>query len=73
MLALSQKPSVKHFTAHSHLDDAAMAETQSFQLLGAPEIVKIPIQNVDGHKVVDWESIEHAFPGARCVKHDDVP
>ncbi|CAO3572889.1 unnamed protein product [Mortierella alpina] len=73
MLALSQKPSVEHFTPHSHLNKAAMTETQSFQLLGATEIVKIPIQNVDGHKVVAWESIEHAFPGARCVKHDDVP
>ncbi|KAF9559058.1 hypothetical protein EC968_006755 [Mortierella alpina] len=50
-----------------------MSETQSFQLLGATEIVDIPIQHLDGQNVVYWESIEQVFPAVRCVMNDDAP
>ncbi|KAG0196006.1 hypothetical protein BGX33_002243, partial [Mortierella sp. NVP41] len=49
-----------------------MEETQSFRLIGTTEIVRIPIQHVDGQNVVYWESIEQVFPGVKCVKNGDV-
>ncbi|KAF9215300.1 hypothetical protein BGZ59_001738, partial [Podila verticillata] len=49
-----------------------MEETQSFRLNGTTEIVRIPIQHVDGQNVVYWESIEKVFPGVKCVKNGDV-
>ncbi|KAF8945904.1 hypothetical protein BGZ52_009201, partial [Haplosporangium bisporale] len=49
-----------------------MEETQSFRLNGTTEIVRIPIQHVDGQNVVYWKSIEKVFPGVKCVKNGDV-
>ncbi|KAF9116177.1 hypothetical protein BGX30_006021, partial [Mortierella sp. GBA39] len=49
-----------------------MEETQSFRLIGTTEIMRIPIQHVDGQNVVYWESIEEVFPGVKCVKNGDV-
>ncbi|KAF9924507.1 hypothetical protein BGZ67_009215 [Mortierella alpina] len=49
-----------------------MEETQSFRLPGTTDIVRIPIQNVDGQNVVNWRSIEQIFPGVKGVKNGDV-
>ncbi|KAG0313591.1 hypothetical protein BGZ99_008728 [Dissophora globulifera] len=49
-----------------------MGDTQSFRLIGTTEIQKIPVQHIGGQNVVNWESIEEAFPGARQVKNNDV-
>ncbi|KAF9287718.1 hypothetical protein BGZ68_001387, partial [Mortierella alpina] len=49
-----------------------MEETQAFRLTGTADIVKIPIQHVDGQNVVYWDSIEKVFPGVKCVKNGDV-
>ncbi|KAF9569199.1 hypothetical protein EC968_002670 [Mortierella alpina] len=49
-----------------------MEETQSFRLPGTKEIVKIPIQHVDGQPVIYWQSIEQVFPGVKGVKNGDV-
>ncbi|KAG0283453.1 hypothetical protein BGZ96_012183, partial [Linnemannia gamsii] len=49
-----------------------MKETQSFRLIGTTEVIKIPVQQVDGQNVVYWESIEQVFPGVKCVKNDNV-
>ncbi|KAF9273302.1 hypothetical protein BGZ68_001632 [Mortierella alpina] len=50
-----------------------MNETQSFRLIGGTEIVKLPVQHVDGQSVVYRETIEQAFPRVKCVKNGDVP
>ncbi|KAF9556315.1 hypothetical protein EC968_008315 [Mortierella alpina] len=52
--------------------NAAMDQSQLFRVLGTTQIVKIPIQHVDGQNVIYWESIEQAFPGVRHVKHGEV-
>ncbi|KAG0312635.1 hypothetical protein BGZ97_010995 [Linnemannia gamsii] len=52
--------------------EPAMELTQSFRLTGTTEIVRIPIQHVDGQNVVYWESIEKFFPGVKFVKNGDV-
>ncbi|KAG0295400.1 hypothetical protein BGZ98_001403 [Dissophora globulifera] len=49
-----------------------MVDTQSFRLAGTTEIQKIPTHYVDGQSVVYWESIEHAFPGAKQVKNGNA-
>ncbi len=49
-----------------------MEETQSFRLMGTTDIVKIPVQHVDGRAVVYWDSIEQIFPGVKGVKNGDV-
>ncbi|KAK5809251.1 hypothetical protein F5H01DRAFT_394807 [Linnemannia elongata] len=49
-----------------------MEDTQSFRLIGTTEIVRIPIQHIDGQTVVYWESIEKVFPEVKCVKHGGV-
>ncbi|KAG0041966.1 hypothetical protein BGZ89_007134, partial [Linnemannia elongata] len=47
-----------------------MEDTQSFRLVGTAEIVRIPIQHVDGQTVVYWESIEKVFPRiSRFIKY----
>ncbi|KAF9282420.1 hypothetical protein BGZ68_005980 [Mortierella alpina] len=50
-----------------------MNEAQSFRLIGGTEIVKLPVQYVDGQSVVHWESIEQAFPRVKSIKNGDVP
>ncbi|KAF9569512.1 hypothetical protein EC968_002599 [Mortierella alpina] len=50
-----------------------MSQIQSFRLIGTTEIVTVPIQHVDGQKVVCWETIEQVFPGVKSVKNGDVP
>ncbi|KAF9087394.1 hypothetical protein BGX27_002939, partial [Mortierella sp. AM989] len=45
-----------------------MDQTQSFRLIGTTEIVRLPVQHLDGQNVVFWESIEQVFPGVRYVK-----
>ncbi|KAG0344422.1 hypothetical protein BG004_004497 [Podila humilis] len=52
--------------------EPAMGVTQSFRLAGTTEIMRIPIQHIDGQKVIDWKSIERVFPGVKCVKNGDV-
>ena len=49
-----------------------MEETQSFRLNGTAEVVKIPIQHVDGQNVVDWDDIKQVFPGIQYVRNGDV-
>ncbi|KAG0296442.1 hypothetical protein BGZ98_000966, partial [Dissophora globulifera] len=49
-----------------------MKDAQSFRLAGTTQILKIPIQHVDGHSVVYWDRIEQAFPGVKQVKNGDV-
>ncbi|KAF9956626.1 hypothetical protein BGZ72_002637 [Mortierella alpina] len=49
-----------------------MKETQPFRLIGTTEIVRIPIQHIDGLATVGWNNIEKAFPGVQCVKNGDV-
>lgn len=43
-----------------------------FRLIETTEIVRIPIQHVDGQAVVYWESIEKVFPEVKCVKNGGV-
>ena len=49
-----------------------MDQAQLFRVTGTTEIIKIPIQHVDGQNVVYWESIEQVFPGVNCIKNGDV-
>ncbi|KAF9944994.1 hypothetical protein BGZ72_001783, partial [Mortierella alpina] len=49
-----------------------MDQTQSFRLIGTTQILRIPIQHIDGQNVVSWDSIEQVFPGVRSVKNGDV-
>ncbi|KAG0313590.1 hypothetical protein BGZ99_008727 [Dissophora globulifera] len=49
-----------------------MKDAQSFRLAGTTQILKIPIQHVDGQSVVYWDRIEQAFPGVKQVKNGDV-
>ncbi|KAG0361768.1 hypothetical protein BGX24_005275, partial [Mortierella sp. AD032] len=49
-----------------------MELTQSFRLTGTTEIVRIPIQHIEGQNVIYWESIEQAFHGVEYVKNGDV-
>ncbi|CAO3568867.1 unnamed protein product [Mortierella alpina] len=49
-----------------------MEETQAFRLIGTTEVVKIPIQHVNGQSVVDWDDIQHVFPGLQYVRNGDV-
>jgi hypothetical protein len=49
-----------------------MEDTQSFRLVGTTEIVRIPIQRVDGQAAVNWESIEKVFPEIKCVQNGGV-
>ncbi|KAF9963562.1 hypothetical protein BGZ70_007336 [Mortierella alpina] len=52
--------------------DTAVDRSQAFRVVGTAQVLKIPIQHVNGQNVVYWESIEQVFPGFRCVKKADV-
>ncbi|CAO3568753.1 unnamed protein product [Mortierella alpina] len=52
--------------------DIATDQSQPFRVVGTTQVLKIPIQHIDGQKVVYWESIEQVFPGVKCVKKADV-
>ncbi|KAI8597645.1 hypothetical protein EDD21DRAFT_436702, partial [Dissophora ornata] len=59
------------FTYASH-QEPAMVDTQSFRLTGKPDIIKIPLANVNGQNIVYWEDIQEFFPGVKYVNNGEV-
>ncbi|KAF9954176.1 hypothetical protein BGZ70_010642, partial [Mortierella alpina] len=49
-----------------------MEETQLFRLLGTTEIVEVPVDYLDGHKIIYWDAIEDVFPGVKHIMNGRV-
>lgn len=49
-----------------------MEETQLFRLHGTTDIVEVPVDYLDGQKVIYWEDIEEFFPGVIHVMNGRV-
>ncbi|KAF9349939.1 hypothetical protein BGX34_001493 [Mortierella sp. NVP85] len=49
-----------------------MVTTQSFRLLGKPDLKDIICDQVDGENVVFWEDIEQVFPGVKYITNGNT-
>ncbi|CAO3566796.1 unnamed protein product [Mortierella alpina] len=49
-----------------------MEETQAFRLSGTTEIIEVPIDHLDGQKIIYWDDIEDVFPGIKHIMNGRV-
>ncbi|CAO3567032.1 unnamed protein product [Mortierella alpina] len=49
-----------------------MEETQVFRLSGTTEIIEVPIDHLDGQKIIYWDDIEDVFPGIKLIMNGSV-
>ncbi|KAK3817462.1 MAG: hypothetical protein J3Q66DRAFT_400800 [Benniella sp.] len=49
-----------------------MVTTQSFRLLGKPDIKDIAYDQFDGENVVFWEDIEQVFPSIKYITNGNT-
>ncbi|KAK3817451.1 MAG: hypothetical protein J3Q66DRAFT_430885 [Benniella sp.] len=57
---------------HIHPKPTMVTTTQSFRLLGKPDLKDIVCDQIDGENVIFWEDIEQVFPGVRYTANGNT-